>query len=322
MNILISSAGRRGALVRIFKTSVRAMFGTGRVVATDASPLSAAGKLADHFELVPRCSSEYFLAHMLELCQRRRIDAIVPTIDAELMVYATNRKSFADIGTSLLISSQETVEIGEDKRRLYRWLTENDIPTVQTAPLRDALADRSGWQLPLIVKPARGSASIGVMRACSWHELERREPEADLIVQTAASGNEYTVDAWIDSDGKCVCVVPRQRLEVRAGEVQKAITVRWPALEHLAQRVAGALPGVYGPINIQIFADEHHFAVIEVNARFGGGYPLSWQAGADFPKWFLEDVSGSTRSQRSPEWRSGMIMLRFDDAVFIDASTV
>lgn len=322
MNVLISSAGRRGGLVRIFKASVRTIFGNGRVVATDASALSAAGKLADHFEVVPRCLSKQFLPHMLALCERLRIDAIIPTIDAELMVYATNRKIFEDIGTSVLISSEETVAIGADKNRMYGWLTQNNIPTVLTAPLSDVLADPSDWKLPLIVKPARGSASVGVVRAESWHELEARKAEPELIVQTAAIGKEYTVDAWVDRNGRCVCVVPRQRLEVRAGEVQKAITVRWPALEHIAQKVANALPGVYGAINIQIFADKDNFAVIEVNPRFGGGYPLSWQAGADFPRWFLEDVSGSTESDRSPEWQSGMIMLRFDDAVFIDAATV
>jgi carbamoyl-phosphate synthase large subunit len=321
LNVLISSAGRRGALVRIFQKSIQEMFGAGHVVAVDASPLSAAGRLADHFEIVPHCLSERFLPHMLELCQRWCIAAVIPTIDTELAVYAANRKAFAGIGTSVLVSSPETIEIGADKNRLHGWLVQNNFPTVRTALLGNVLADPSGWEFPLMVKPARGSASVGVVRADSWYELEKRETEPGLIVQALAMGQEYTVDVWINCDGTCSCAVPRRRLEVRAGEVQKAVTVRWPELENLARDVATALPGAYGAINIQIFADEDNFAIIEINPRFGGGYPLSWQAGADFPRWFLEDVSGFPKAGCPAEWKSGMVMLRFDDAVFIDAAT-
>jgi carbamoyl-phosphate synthase large subunit len=111
--------------------------------------------------------------------------------------------------------------------------------------------------------------------------------------------------------------VPRRRLEVRAGEVSKGITVREPAVIDLAVRAAEALPGAWGCLNVQIFHDvaSGQLAVIELNPRFGGGFPLAWEAGAHYPRWILEEVLGlpSTVHDR---WTDGLVMLRYDAAVF------
>ena len=103
-------------------------------------------------------------------------------------------------------------------------------------------------------------------------------------------------------DGRCVCSVPRRRLAVRAGEVEKGVTVRDQALERLARRIAEALPGAYGVLNVQIFVDPvaGEPRVIEINARYGGGFPLAFQAGARFPAWTIEEILGlpTTSHQR------------------------
>ena len=60
-------------------------------------------------------------------------------------------------------------------------------------------------------------------------------------------------------------------------------------------------------------------AVIEVNARFGGGFPLAREAGADFPRWLVEEVAGLPSTAREDGWQDGLVMLRYDAAVFVDA---
>src|SRR5688500_5488180 len=133
MNVLISSAGRRGALVKIFQRSLHSTLGGGCVLAADASPLSAAGALADGFEIVPPCLSEAFVTHMLELCKRYSVGLLVPTIDTELPVYAAHRDAFAAIGTTVLISEPETVEVTTNKKLPSDWLTDRGLPTMRTA---------------------------------------------------------------------------------------------------------------------------------------------------------------------------------------------
>jgi carbamoyl-phosphate synthase large subunit len=101
--------------------------------------------------------------------------------------------------------------------------------------------------------------------------------------------------------------------------VSKAVTVRAPTLERLAAEVCETLPGAYAAITIQAFVGEpsDDIAIIELNARFGGGFPLSREAGADYPRWLLEELLGLPTTARSDGWEPGLVMLRYDAAVFV-----
>lgn len=319
MNVLISSSGRRGALVQIFGEATRQLQPPGRVICADASRLTAAGHLADELVVVPRCHEGRFLATLRDLCRRREIGLLVPTIDPELSVYSAARDQFAEDGTTVLVSSPATVALTADKRRTHQWLVEQGLPTVRTASLSDALEDRS-WQFPVMVKPVAGSASVGAALSYSRSDLASRCGGEDLIVQAVAPGDEYTADALVGADGSCRCVVLRKRLEVRAGEVSKALTVRDARLQDLVRRVVEALPGAFGPITVQLFVSGTDVNIIEVNPRFGGGFPLSWAAGANFARWIIEGLLGLPSTARSDEWQDGLLMLRYDAAVFVAAS--
>ena len=174
--------------------------------------------------------------------------------------------------------------------------------------------------------PARGEAPPGqrVDRCATVVDdpraLEVATRAGDFVVQTVARGDEYTVDVYVDRDGAVVEAVPRRRLEVRGGEVSKAVTVRLDDVEALAREIGRCLPAAFGALNVQLFREEASgtLAVIEVNARFGGGYPLADAAGAVFPQWLVEEAIGLPRSEPPAPWRAGVVMLRYDDAVFVD----
>jgi carbamoyl-phosphate synthase large subunit len=201
------------------------------------------------------------------------------------------------------------------------------FPTVEQTTPAAALADPDVWTFPLMAKPRFGSAGLGVGLVRDGQELAlvaRRGHElGEIIVQRVAPGVEHTIDVLSDRTGRCVCAVPRRRIEVRAGEVSKGMTVRSAVLEDLAARVCEALPGAYGALNVQIFVDgdvddPDNVAVVEINARYGGGFPLSLEAGADFPRWMLEELLGLPSTSSPDAWRSGLVMLRYDAAVFVD----
>ena len=282
--------------------------------------MSSAGNLADASFIVPRCTSDEFIPFMLELCRREGIRVIVPTIDTELPVYAEYRSAFADIGVTIPISSPETIKIGYDKVSTHRWLIQQAFPTVEQANASSALSQ--GFTFPAIAKPVRGSSSIGVTRVENREELQQASRGTDYVVQTIAPGHEYTVSTLVNREGRCVCAVPRRRLEVRHGEVSKGMTVRSEPLEDLASRISEALPGAYGPLNVQNFMDEQSGAlnVIEINARFGGGYPLAFEAGAHYPKWIIEEILHLESTARGDAWQDQLVMLRYDDAVFVPAA--
>ena len=282
--------------------------------------MSSAANLADASFIVPRCTSDEFIPFMLDLCRKEGIRVIVPTIDTELPVYSEYRSAFADIGVTIPISSPETIKIGYDKISTHRWLMQQAFPTVEQASAQSALSQ--GFSFPAIAKPVRGSSSIGVTRVENREELHQASRGTDYVVQTIAQGHEYTVSTLVNREGRCVCAVPRRRLEVRHGEVSKGMTVRSEALEDLASRISEALPGAYGPLNVQIFMDEESgdLNVIEINARFGGGYPLAFESGAHYPKWIIEEILNLESTARADGWQDQLVMLRYDDAVFVPAS--
>ena len=326
VTVLVSSAGRRVELLRGFRRALAALGVEGRVIATDASWYASALHEADEGFLVPRLGDPAFVPTVVELCEKQGVDLVVPTIDTEMRAWNEARPRLEEVGTTLSLSSPEVVAIAGDKQRTHDWLVGHGFPTVHQAAPDEVLARPGDWPFPLVVKPRFGSAGIGVEVVRDPDELAAaaRRATGDVVVQTLARGAEHTIDVLVDRRGRAVCAVPRRRIEVRAGEVSKGVTVRSPLLQRLACELCEALPGAYGTITVQAFLDgapddpAATVAVIEINARYGGGFPLALEAGADFPRWQLEELLGLPSTATPDDWRAGLVMLRYDAAVFVD----
>ncbi len=323
VTVLISSAGRRVELLRGFRRALDGLGLRGRVIATDASWYSSAFHDADEAFPVPRLDDPAYVPTLLALCEKQGVDLVVPTIDTEMATWVAARDQFDAIGTTISLSGGGVVDIAADKQLTHDWLVANGFPTVGQASPRAVLDDPGAWPFPLIAKPRFGSAGIGVgiVRDAAELAVAVGRPElGEMVVQTLAPGREHTIDVLADRQGRCVCAVPRRRIEVRSGEVSKGVTVRSPELQDLAARICHALPGAFGTITVQVFVGDApgELAVIEINARYGGGFPLALEAGADFPRWQLEELLGLPSTASADGWRDGLVMLRYDAAVFVD----
>ncbi len=315
--VLVSSAGRRNHLIRCFRQDAALLGSPWRVLATDMNPeLSAACQDADAAFTLPRCTAPEFVPALLGLCRSEKVDLVIPTIDTELALLSRHRADFAALGSKVVVSAPEVVAMATDKLATAHLLLDAGIPTPRTLSLADYLLEPSRLCWPVIAKPIGGSASLGVVRPGKPADLTGLEPQA-YIVQELWQGREYTVNMFFDATGQLRCAVPHERIEVRAGEVSKGVTRRLPALSAAARRLESVLPGAYGPLCFQaIVRDDGSFAIFELNARFGGGYPLAHQAGARFSQWLIEEVSGRA-STASDDWQAGVTMLRYDAAVFL-----
>ena len=318
-SVLISSAGRRVALLQAFKAALIEAGISGSVIAVDTTPLAPAFQLADASFLVPPCQDPGFVDAILDICAANGVRLIVPTIDTELPVYAKHRDRFAEHEILINISAAETISLAADKRATKRFLERLGAPTVRQESLTTAIANTRDWRFPVIAKPALGSSGIGVSRIASADELRLLGERSDYVVESLAKGDEVTVDVFL-VDGRCLLTVPRRRLEVRGGEVSKGMTMRHAGVMSMAAMVAEALPGGFGALNIQMFYDPgtDSLTVSEINARFGGGFPLSLAAGAKCPNWLI-DLALSRVPAIVNEWIDKLVMLRYDDAVFLPA---
>jgi carbamoyl-phosphate synthase large subunit len=221
----------------------------------------------------------------------------------------------------VLVSDPDVIDTCQDKRRTFGFLARNGFGTPATMSVRQALAaDRRGelaW--PCFLKRWDGYASRDnavVHDATELRFYARRIPNA--LCQEFLEGTEYTCDAYIDFDLKVRCIVPRRRIEARAGEVSKGQVVKDPEIMGQAKRVVELLGAGPGVITLQLFvAKDGRIRFTEINPRFGGGAPLSIRAGADFPKWILQELMGRRPRIGFDAFTDGLLMLRYDAEVWL-----
>ena len=192
----------------------------------------------------------------------------------------------------------------------------------RTDKAANLLKDPSDWDYPIILKPTSGSSSIGIVTIKTIAELHTlRITLDDYIAQEKWQGDEYTVNIYFDPKGNMKCAIPHLRFETRTGEVSKAIVRQHPMLIKSAKRLGEALDGARGVLCFQAIVNEKgQSGVFEINARFGGGYPLAHKAGAHFSRWLLEESLGETPSY-TDAWEADLLMLRYDAAVFVSGGT-
>lgn len=317
LRLLITSAGRRVGLLRAFQRGAAECGVTLEVLACDISPdWSAACQLADRAFAVPSAVDPHYARAIHAICEDYQVGLVVPTIDPELGPLSACAADFAAIGTFLAISDANVIAIAGDKLATANTLLRAGIRTPRSAPLNLVRDHPDEWMWPLIVKPRSGSAGRAVRVIQRPEDLDHVDDEP-MMAQERLHGSEWTVNLFVDRGGTLRAIIPHRRVTIRSGEVEKGVTERMPVLEDMARRLVGCLPGMRGVLCFQaIVAPDGTASIFEINARFGGGYPLADHAGANFGRWLIEERCG-LESTASNIWRSGVTMLRFDDAVFL-----
>ena len=322
VRLLLTCVGRRVELVRAFRRAAEKLRIELEIHGADSSCLSPAIHLVDRAYVVPPIASGKYIDALAEIVRRKRIDLLIPLIDSELPTIAGARDLFADLGCIALISSPGVIQICRDKLATFDALRQAAIDTPDTWSWEDALRRRR-HRFPYYLKPRAGSAAIGNYVVRNVDQLRVfgsvvKEP----IVQEFVEGSEYTLDVYTGLDGRPRCVVPRKRLEVRTGEVSKALIVKDRAIMTVGRRVAETLGECRGVVTVQcIVTSDRRIRVIEINPRFGGGAPLSIHAGADFPKWVLQELLGRRLRINPTGFRDDVAMLRYDESVFLPGAS-
>ncbi|NRA73965.1 MAG: ATP-grasp domain-containing protein [Rickettsiales bacterium] len=322
LNILFTSVGRRVCLIKSFKEAFKTLRIDGKIMAADASENSAASYIADAYLKISKVNDINYIEDLLSICKKNNIKIIIPLIDTELCVLARNRKRFEDIGISLLLSSYEDIKICSDKRLTYKFLLKNNFDVPKILSKNDIVEKK--FSFPLFIKPADGSSSINAFKVNNSEELKFFSGYvSNAILQEFIEGDEYTVDVLVDFSGKVCCVVPRLRMETRAGEISKGITVKNLFLINEVKKLVEKMYKALGCITVQCFlTKDNKIKFIEINPRFGGGFPLSYAAGANFPLWILSMYLKKQIDIKMNDWNDGFKMLRYDDAVFLNKGEV
>lgn len=315
-NILITSVGKRVKLVKLFKESLRKYFPEGKIYTTDMNPtLAPAGYVSDHCFYVPRVTDECYLTELFDICKENNVKLIIPTIDTELLLLAKYKEKLSTQGINVIVSDLDFVTACRDKRNTNLLFKKLNIRIPE-------LRDKYHPIFPMFAKPYDGSLSKDLFVI-----HKREELTTDILAHPKLIFMEYidktlykefTVDMYFGRDNKLKSLVPRERIEIRAGEINKGITRKNYLVHYLKERM-DYIPGAIGCICIQLFYREDNQDVvgIEINPRFGGGYPLSFYAGADFPSFIIREYLLDEKLDYSDDWKDNTLMLRYDDEVIV-----
>lgn len=309
MNILFTCAGRRTYLLKYFKENLS----TGdKIVATDMSLTAPALQVADVKLQVPAVYDPEYIDITLKICEEQRIDALFSLNDLELPILAENKVRFEAIGVQVVVSDPAVIDIAFDKYKTAQWVEKLGLAAPKTYVRIDdckrALA-AGEVSFPLFMKPRWGSGSIGLESIADMEELDiyyglLMKKIKKTILATASVGNEYIMiqekltgaefglDIMNDLNGKNVGVSVKQKLAMRSGETDKAVTVDLPEVREMGRKIGEAL-GHIGNLDVDIMKRaDGAYCVLELNPRFGGGFPFSYEAGVNFPLALIKMIKG------------------------------
>ena len=310
MNILFSCAGRRRYLLKYFREELSK---EDKIIATDMQSSAPALTEADIVEIVPAVYAENYIETLKDICIKHSVDAIISLNDLELPILANNKNKFEEIGTRVIVSSMDVIDICFDKYKTSEFLSKIGLnsPKTYISYEEAILALKSGdLNFPVIIKPRWGSGSIGIEIAFDFEDLEilynylkkklsrsilakASNSEDSLLIQEYINGPEYGLDIMNDLNGDHCGVSIKKKLSMRAGETDKAITIKNDEIFSIGRTIGEKLKHIAN-LDCDILEKDGEFCVLELNPRFGGGYPFSHEAGVNMPKaiisWLTHDM--------------------------------
>ena len=311
MNILFTCAGRRTYLLNYFRENLNE---GDTIIATDMQLSAPALQAADIKIQVPAVYAKDYIDITFDICKKHHVDALISLNDLELPILAENKAKFEAEGVIVIVSGPEVIDICFDKYKTAQWTESIGLNAPKTyvrlADAKKALA-AGDIAFPLFMKPRWGSGSIGLETIDDMEELDvyysilmkkikksilatASVGDEYIMIQEKLTGQEFGLDVMNDLEGNHVAVSVKKKLAMRAGETDKAITVDLPEVREMGNKIGENLHHI-GNLDVDIMQRANgDYCVLELNPRFGGGFPFSYEAGVNLPlaiiKWLKGEI--------------------------------
>lgn len=312
-HILLLNARRRVFMINSMNEYLSKNIKNYEMATSDTDRLDPIAYSTKCFRVLPPIEDEKFKQELLKYIKEANIKAVVLWNNKDFKYIDKIKTEIEELGCKAFIPEKEKFEICFDKRKTYKFLTENNLPTPKLYKSADEVK-----KFPVIVKPYDGAGNLNIHKANDIKQLKAfLELTPNPVIQDHIEGTHYTIDTYTDRKLKTFCVVPRERLKVRDAEVVTARIVMKPKLLNVGREVSEAFES-NGPMNIQVIEDNEGTPyVIDMHCRFGGGTDLSIKAGAKFNEWIIQDVLG-LKENHEFTLNEHVIMTRYLHSIFID----
>jgi len=274
MNVLILSAGGPAGYGSI--KSLRDINFSGKIVSIDGDELAVGFHMSDKYYVVPNVDDKDYIPQVLKIVDKEKIDLILPT-GSDVEPISKNAHLFEG---KLFMSDYESIMDCTDKWRFYNKCKDK-------FPLPNTFKGSKLFKKPII-----GSGS----RGCELVKFN-----SDEILSEYLPGQEYTIDVLCDMDSNPLVVIPRKRLQVKAGISSKGEIIKNTFIEKACFNICKFLK-LKGPICLQMKEDsEGNPKFIEINPRLGGGTYFTTLAGINILSIILDLVNGNKPKIPTPD---------------------
>lgn len=329
MNILFTCAGRRNYLINYFKEALK---GNGLVYASDMQANAPAMVDADVAVVAPSIYDKNYIEFLKNVVLQNKIKAIISLNDLELPMLAKHKNDFLKYNCNVLVSSPKVIDLSFDKLKTFHFLKSIGIKTPQTyISLEQALTSLKSGELhfPVVLKPRWGSASIAIRvlesfeDLIAYYEIQKsnlkktilknvsQDLDASILIQEYIAGDEYGVDVLNDFQGNYISSYARKKLAMRAGETDKATSVIDSKISKTGKIIGENLKHI-GNLDVDMFHTKEGYSVLELNPRFGGGYPFSHEAGINTAAIYIAWLQGETDISKHDHYTQNLTFSKCD----------
>lgn len=288
-----------------------------KIFTADPDPRSTGHWLGDYAITIPKASAENYIAEIVKIVVNYKIDAILVGTDVELNKFAEVKDYFLkEYNCKVIVSSEEVINIANDKFLTAKFLEENDFPypkSVMATNKENLLKLKDEVGFPLFAKPIDGARSIGLIKINNLDELLAVcDENSNLVVQQYLSDDlgEFT-SGCIVVGGKCKAITTLRR-DLRDGNTYRAYRDSFTTIyDDFIKEIAEKL-NPDGPANFQFRILNGKPIIFEINGRFSGTTPLRSFFGFNeveaLLKYYLFDEDIKT-----PELKNGIVFRTWSD---------
>ena len=339
INILFTCAGRRNYLINYFKEAIK---GQGSIIAADMSLSAPAMVDADLAIVVPSIYSKNYIEALKAIIIDHHVTAVVSLNDLELPILSKHKNELERAGARVLVSNEKVIDIAFDKIETFKFFNSVGLHTPKTYTTLDLAlsAIREGsLNFPLVVKPRWGSASIGIdfpetkeelqlafqlqhlkLKKSILNTVSKQDIDHAILIQEKLDGREFGMDIVNDFEGRYYGTFVREKLHMRSGETDKAISIIDDKFEAIGRKISEQLKHI-GSLDCDVFIANNKLYVLELNPRFGGGYPFSHEAGINTAAIYIEWLKGNTNVEQFNTYEAGKQFAKCDRMLEIKISS-
>ena len=313
------------------------------IMVADANSNAVGKYLAKNFITIPKAEDPSLIDVLLSVCREKNIHAVMPLVTKELIRLSQHSKEFELAGTKLLISPAASLEIANNKSRLYEFLQWRGIPVpgfriVETIEQFKSAVHELGYPSKQICfKPSVSNGSRGfrivteqineldllfnykpISTYISFNDAVRVLSSGsfpELLISEYLPGEEYSVDC-LANQGESILVMPRLRKKMINGISVEGKFVNNEAIITYCKQIIKELQ-LQSNIGIQVKQSANgEFLILEINPRVQGTIAAGLGAGINLPVLALKQALGLSIDADELAVKWGVKFTRYWEEVF------